>query len=290
MKKIFPILFSFLCALSIFLSGCVEIVEGQPTTTIYLNNIPAYSGSPYVAINDNIPFFTDEDYTTDPFETYAALDSLGRCVEAFACIGTDLMPTEERGNISQINPSGWQSVWYDNVDGKSLYNRCHLIGFQLSGENANERNLITGTRYLNVRGMLPFENMVADFVKETGYHVLYRVTPIFDGNDLVARGVLMEGLSMEDDGDGLCFNVFAYNVQPGITIDYATGDSVLDAGTENQSTGVEVNYVLNINNHKFHYPFCPFVLQMSEKNKQEYHGIRDKLIKQGYKPCGQCNP
>lgn len=190
-----------------------------------LEDIPAFSEDAYIAVNDNVPFFTEEDMTTQSYEYYSALDYLERCGVTMACIGIDLMPTEDRGEIGSVKPSGWQSVKYDIVDGKYLYNRCHLIGFQLAGENANRQNLITGTRYLNIEGMLPFENMVADYVKETENHVLYRVTPIFEGENLVASGVLMEGWSVEDEGDGICFCIYAYNAQPGITIDYATGDS-----------------------------------------------------------------
>ncbi len=190
-------------------------------------DIPEYSGDPYVVLNNNLPDFTEEDKTTASFEIYGELDSLGRCTTAYANVGYDLMPTEKRGNISSVKPTGWHSVQYDHVDGKSLYNRCHLIGFQLTGENANKKNLITGTRYLNVEGMLPFENMIADYVKETNNHVLYRVTPVFQKDYLVADGVQMEAWSVEDDGEGICFHVFAYNVQPGVSIDYATGESWL---------------------------------------------------------------
>lgn len=186
-----------------------------------------YSGEPYVTIAHNQPDFPKEDFTEVSFEEYSDLDELGRCGAAYANIGQDLMPTQKRGDISRVKPTGWRSVKYDIVDGKHLYNRCHLIGYQLTAENANEKNLITGTRYMNVDGMLPFENMVADYIKETDNHVLYRVTPIFDGNDLVAQGVQMEACSVEDDGEGICFNVFVYNVQPGIEIDYATGESWL---------------------------------------------------------------
>ena len=188
--------------------------------------VPAYSGTPYVEIHDNKPFFTEEDMTTNSFEKYAPLDLLGRCGTAFANIGKDIMPTEERGPIGMVKPSGWHTVKYpDIIDDLYLYNRCHLIGYQLSGENANEKNLITGTRYMNVEGMLPFENKVAQYVKDTGNHVLYRVTPRFTGNNLVADGVLMEAYSVEDSGEGLQFCVFVYNVQPGIEIDYVTGKS-----------------------------------------------------------------
>lgn len=192
-----------------------------------VQDIPAFSGEPYVVINNNVPEFTEDDLVTKSYEYYSELDYLGRCGYVMACIGTDLMPAEERGSIGQVKPTGWQTVKYDSVDGKYLYNRCHLIGYQLSGENANEQNLITGTRYLNVEGMLPFENMVADYVKETGNHVLYRVTPIFDGTNRVARGVQLEAMSVEDNGAGICFHVYVYNNQPGIEIDYATGESWL---------------------------------------------------------------
>ena len=190
-----------------------------------IEEIPEFSGAAYVAVNGNMPFFLPEEITEDSFEYYAELDQLGRCGVTMACIGIDIMPTEDRGEIGSVKPTGWQSVKYDCVEGKYLYNRCHLIGFQLAGENANKRNLITGTRYLNIEGMLPFENLVADYVQETKNHVLYRVTPLFDGDNLVAHGVLMEGYSVEDEGEGVCFCVYAYNVQPGIIIDYTTGES-----------------------------------------------------------------
>ena len=190
-----------------------------------VEEIPEFSGEPYVAVNGNVPFFMPEEITDESYEYYSELDELGRCGVTMACIGIDIMPTEERGEIGSVKPTGWQSVKYDIVDGKYLYNRCHLIGFQLAGENANKCNLITGTRYLNIEGMLPFENLVADYVQETENHVLYRVTPIFEGDNLVAHGVLMEGYSVEDEGEGVCFCVYAYNAQPGIIIDYQTGDS-----------------------------------------------------------------
>lgn len=206
-------------------------VSGQGESFVFhLEDIPEYSGQPYIVLNNNIPGFTEDEMTTASFEIYGDLDELGRCSIAFANVGRDLMPTEKRGSISSVKPTGWHSVQYDGVDGKSLYNRCHLIGFQLTGENANKKNLITGTRYLNVDGMLPFEDMVADYVKETDNHVLYRVTPIFQDDYLVAHGVEMEAWSVEDNGEGVCFHIFAYNVQPGIGIDYATGESWLEDG------------------------------------------------------------
>lgn len=283
-----------------------ETAEG----TVDLSSLPAYAGEAYVAVNDNQPYFSAEErQNTEAFETYSPLDSLGRCGVAWANICQELMPTEERGEIGQVKPSGWHTVKYDCVDGKYLYNRCHLIGFQLAGENANEQNLITGTRYLNIEGMLPFENLVADYVQETGNHVLYRVTPVFDGDNLVAGGVLMEGWSVEDGGQGVCFCVYAYNVQPGVEIDYATGDSwetgeapaesqpeeetpseaQLAQGDSTESSG-EMEYVLNTNTHKFHYPDCSSVSRMSDTNRQDFVGTREELIAQGYEPCGNCNP
>lgn len=198
---------------------------GERTYSDSVQDVPEFSSDVYVVINNNTPEFSESDYTTTSYEFYSELDSLGRCGYAMACIGQDLMPEEARESISSVYPSGWDNNPYDFVDGGYLYNRCHLIGFQLTGENANERNLITGTRYMNVEGMLPFENMVADYVKETGNHVLYRVTPIFDGDNLVARGVQMEAWSVEDSGEGICFHVYCYNNQPGVTIDYATGEN-----------------------------------------------------------------
>lgn len=208
-----------------------SLTEESGQNGFSLDNIPAFTDQAYVALEENRPAFTEEEITATAFEQYAPLDTLGRCGTALASVGQELMPTEDRGSIGSVKPSGWQTVKYDIVDGKYLYNRCHLIGFQLTGENANERNLITGTRYLNIKGMLPFENQVADYVKETGNHVMYRVTPIFQGDELVARGVEMEGYSVEDEGDGISFHIFAYNCQPGIVIDYATGDSHLDEGS-----------------------------------------------------------
>ena len=227
--------------LSLMLVGCeaddtslnnslLGAVKGSTTTTdSSVNNIPEYSGEDFVALNNNVPNFDEKDKTTTSFETYSPLDSLGRCGEAYANIGRDLMPTQKRGDISSVKPSGWLNKKYDTslVDGGYIYNRCHLIGHQIAGEDANERNLITGTRYFNVDGMLPFENMIADYVKETNNHVLFRVTPVYDGDNLVAKGVQMEAYSVEDDGEGVMFNVFVYNVQPGIEIDYATGESWL---------------------------------------------------------------
>ena len=197
------------------------------TTSFDLNTIPEFTNEPYIVLNNNQPEFSDEDFNKKSFEEYSKLDYLGRCGTAFAKVGIETMPTEERGEIGMVKPSGWKTIKYDNIDGKYLYNRCHLIGYQLTGENANEENLITGTRYMNVEGMLPFENMVAEYVRETKNHVLYKVTPIFEDENLVANGVQIEAKSIEDNGEGICFNVYVYNNQPGIKIDYANGDSSL---------------------------------------------------------------
>ena len=301
-------------------TSATDVPTGEGTSAFSLREIPAYSGTPYTEVNGNQPYFTEEELTTQSFETYSELDSLGRCGVAYANVGQDLMPTEPRGEIGAVKPSGWHLVKYDNVDGKYLYNRCHLIAYMLAAENANPQNLITGTRYLNVQGMLPFETKVCDYVKNTGNHVLYRVTPIFDGDNLLADGVLMEAYSVEDAGEGICFCVFAYNVQPGIGIDYATGDNWAESSGTYQSTEASVaeetpapqpetdtavqitpelsapqetqqtTYVLNTNTMKFHYPTCSSVDDMKEKNKQIYTGSRDEVINMGYVPCKRCNP
>ncbi len=252
-----------------------------------LDTIPEYSGEAYVAINGNEPVFTEDDLTTKAYEFYSELDHLGRCGVTVACLGEELMPTEDRESISHVKPSGWVQGQYDFVDGNSLYNRCHLIGFQLAGENANEKNLITGTRYMNTIGMLPFENMVADYIKETDNHVMYRVTPIYDGDNLVASGVQMEGYSVEDEGEGIYFNVYAYNVQPGVEIDYATGEN---QAAVTEETGEIQDFILNTSSKKFHLPDCSGLNQTKEKNKQEYEGTREMLLAQGYEPCKSCNP
>ena len=255
------------------------------------SKVPTYSGSKFVAINGNVPYFKNEEYTTTSYERYSVLDSLGRCGVAMACVGRDLMPTIPRGDISEVKPSGWVQASYDIVDGKYLYNRSHLIGWQLSGEDANNKNLITGTRSFNQLGMLPFENMIADYVKETNNHVLYRVTPVFVGNELVARGVLMEAWSVEDNGDGVCFNVFVYNVEPGIIINYATGSSRLEGGDSQPEESPVCDYVANKgSSKKFHCPDCTWVSKMNESNKEYYTATREEMIAMGYSPCGTCNP
>lgn len=317
-----PIVF----VLSLLLSGCA--LPMPSSSMVSMDDLPAYSDSAYVEIDGNQPFFTDADkQETGSFEEYSDLDYLGRCGTAYANVGQDLMPAdgEKRGSIGQVKPTGWHTVKYDCVDGKYLYNRCHLIGWQLTAENANKQNLITGTRYLNIEGMLPFENMVADYVKETGNHVLYRVTPVFEGSNLVASGVQMEAWSVEDRGEGIEFNVFCYNVQPGITIDYATGESHEDGtnttassasnNTSSSSTQTttapaavaETNqataqqdassptssgstFILNTNSKKFHTPSCSSIKRMKDSNKKEFSGSRDEVIAQGYEPCKKCNP
>lgn len=272
------------------------VTDGQSASGATLDNIPAYSGTPYVVIDNNEPDFTEDELTDQSYESYSDLDALGRCGVAESSIGKDLMPTEKRGKIGQVKPSGWQTIKFDNVDGKYLYNRCHLIGYQLTAENANEKNLITGTRYMNVDGMLPFENMVADYIKETDNHVMYRVTPVFEGDNLVASGVLMEAESVEDHGEGIKFNVYVYNVQPGITIDYATGKANLSNADASVSTGntsanaAEKTYVLNENTKKFHTPECSGAEDIKEENKKSFTGSREELIKEGYSPCGRCKP
>jgi len=300
----------FIClftVLSLLFTGCAYLEDitgslgGDPTPppTVSLDSIPEFDGkTPYVIINDNNPFFENE-ATDKSYETFGELDSLGRCTAAIACIDDDLMPTEDRESIGHIKPSGWQSVKYDIVDGKYLYNRCHLIGFQLTGENDNEKNLITGTRYMNVEGMLPFENMVTDYVKETENRVLYRVTPMYDGPSLVASGVLMEAKSIGDDG--ILFCVYVYNAQPGIVIDYATGGSRLSTDPPKEDSGEsgenaqegsaeEKSYILNTSSKKFHDTDCGGAASIAEANRKEYTGARQSLIDDGYSPCGICKP
>ena len=299
--------------------------ENRPVTddgVLSYRDVPAFEGNPYVYVNDGEPVFTDEQRAAEPgYEHYDELDELGRCTAAFAVVGPETQPTEKRGSIGEVRPSGWQMAKYDFVEGKYLFNRCHLLGYQLTGENANERNLITGTRYLNVQGMLPFENAVADYVDATGNHVLMAVTPVFEGSELVARGVHMMAESVEDGGEGVAFNVFCYNVQPGVVIDYGTGASMLEedatplpdvsgaesapdaasegAGareaSEKGATGSDegkgvAEYVLNTNSRKFHLPSCSSVGQMSPKNREDVEGTRENLIANGYDPCKRCNP
>ncbi len=299
MKKIFKKIsvFFLLCMFMLILAGCEDKEAGSGGTTdvitedtyseFDIKDIPPYSGSTYVEVNNNVPFFTDDEMTTVSYESYSELDYLGRCGVAMACIGVDIMPTEERGEIWHIKPTGWHSIRYPElIEDESLYNRSHLIAFQLAAENDNEKNLITGTDYMN-EGMIPFEIEVGNYVRDTGNHVMYRVTPIFEGENLVASGVLMEAKSVEDNGKAICFNVYCYNVQPGIGIDYATGDSWIDDG---QGGAKEADYVLNTNSRKFHYPDCESVTEMNQNNRKDYAGTREELLDMGYEPCGTCRP
>ncbi len=303
MKKNFTKIVSLLLAV-LMLTACSEyktveqtVSKEKETVTQYTeiansistDDIQPYTYYPYTTINNNVPEFETDDYT-ESFEKYGELDSLGRCTTCFANIGTDLMPTEERGAIGSVKPTGWHIAKYNNIDGKYLYNRCHLIGYQLTAENANPNNLITGTRYLNIEGMLPFENKVAKYIKTTNNHVLYRVTPVFKDDELVARGVQMEAYSIEDNGKGIQFNVYCYNVQPGIEIDYSTGESkAVDSETET-SNDEKQTYIVNLNTKKFHTEDCPAVQKIKSDNKKSYTGYRDNLVNNGYEPCGQCKP
>jgi len=328
MKYIKSLLLSLLLLFT--LTGCPDFLSVLPvepsSPPVTLETLPLFSGESYVVLMDNQPSFTKEELSSSLFESYSELDPLGRCGRAFALVGKETMPTEERGPIGMIKPSGWQTVRYNGiVDGNYLYNRCHLIGYQLTSENDNERNLITGTRYLNIEGMLPFENMVAAYVENTGNHVLYRVTPIFTDTNLLADGVVMEAYSVEDDGEGICFHIFAYNVQPGIVIDYATGESHLGGEAPSLSPAVpivppaeelpadppvseeeqsppleseendgtdesEYTYILNKKSLKIHLPSCDGVQSMSEKNKVYFSGTKEEALAQGYSPCGSCKP
>ena len=255
---------------------------------IDLNTIPAWDGQPCFVIDDNTPGFTELDLTTDAFERYSALDSLGRCGSAYACASEALLADEDRGSLASITPSGWVNRQYDFIDGKYLYNRCHLLGFQLTGNSASKRNLITGTRYLNIQGMLPFENQVADHVKDNSHHVLYRVTPLFRENDLVCRGVQMEAYCVECGNDApFMFHVFCYNVQPGVLIDYETGESTF---SEIGLNSEKKTYVLNTSSKKFHDPDCSNAANISDKNRDKVKITREELIYRGYEPCGVCKP
>lgn len=283
-----------------------------------INNVPEYTGSTYIEVCGNIPSFYETDYTAEAFEDYSELDSLGRCGRAYACLGRETMPEGEREPVGSIKPTGWHTVKYEFIEGKYLYNRCHLIAYQLSAENANIKNLITGTRYLNIGGMLSFEKKVIRYIENTGNHVLYRVTPIFVGDNLVASGVQMEAFSVEDKGEGICFNVFVYNVQPGVEIDYLTGESRLSKeyesslenslnstyGDSTSQPGITqgaveestedifagADFIINTSSLKFHKPDCESVKEMSNRNKKAFNGSREELIELGYIPCKVCNP
>lgn len=269
--------------------------------------IPTYSGIEVVQINNNIPDFRSADISTDDYVQFSELDILGRCGVAEGCIGPALLATEERGSIGMIKPSGWHTVKYDFIDGKYLYNRCHLIAYELCGVNNDERNLITGTRYFNIDGMLNIENQVCRYIRTSGNHVWYRVTPWYDGNNLVSNGVQIEACSAEDNGDGICLNVFCFNIQPGVVIDYLSGESyaetpsdsqpnreitrnVVEPETEIFTPSDGVTYVLNTNTMRFHLPNCQSVQEMKASNRKEFFGAREELTENGYVPCGRCNP
>ena len=284
-------------------------------------DLPVYTGDPFIPLNDNKPLFTDQDIQSIKNVEYSDLDELGRCGPAVGLIGLNTIPAEERGQIGMIKPTGWHTVRYDDrIEDRYLYNRCHLIGYQLAGTNADPRNLITGTRYLNMTSMLPFENAIMQYITDTGNHVIYRVTPVFDKDNLVASGVFLEAYSVEDEGHGIQFFMYLFNVQPGVIIDYKTGDSQKDetyavssaideeyivfipeqdadpADTDkittsrNEMTDEEITYVLNINTMRFHDPSCPSVNDIKPKNIAYTADTREELIELGYIPCGRCNP
>ncbi len=307
-NRIYASLLALCIAMSSFLFWSVQ--------THAEDEIPIYTGSASVELDKNVPGFTADEITTSSFESYGKLDKLGRVTTAYACIGQDLMPTEERQSIGDVRPTGWKQNKYPGLvdsDPPYLYNRCHMIGFQLTGENANEKNLVTGTRYMNVDGMLPYENEVASYIHKTGNHVMYRVTPVFTGKNLLCDGVQIEAYSVEDKGKGVSFNVFCYNVQPGVTIDYKDGSNKADPNHKkvvsadefvitggNTGTSVdrsaplqtdrEATYILNKNSKKFHLPTCDSVTDMKEKNKEYSTKTREEMIADGYDPCKRCNP
>lgn len=271
------------CGGDLKMAVSADVSESAPEI-ISPADVPEYAGIPYVEINGNEPGFSEKELSEESFEEYGELDDLGRCGMVCASVGEDLMPDEKRGKIGQVRPTGWHTVKYDNVDGKYLYNRCHLIGYQLSGENANEKNLITGTRYMNVEGMLPFENMVADYVKETDNHVMYRVVPVFEGNNLLASGVQMEAMSVEDGGEGISYNVYVYNVQPGIDIDYATGES--SPGGENgvKGQGKETEEIRGNSRSKiYHCPGQADYEEMKESRHLVIFGSEQEAEEAGYR-------
>lgn len=301
MKRTLKLLLALLLMLSMLLCSSCSLLDllNPPPPPSYdgVENVPPFDGkTPFVILNEGIPYFDPSEYTAACFEEYADLDRLGRCGVTFACVGTDIMPTEDRESISSVKPSGWQSETYEHIKGKYLYNRCHLIGHQLTGENANERNLITGTRFLNIDGMLPFENLVADHVRELEHHVLYRVTPIFHDKNLVANGVVMEGYCIECAGEEAVFCIYAYNCQPGVEIDYKTGMGRLsgtpapEGGDENTGDEITVTYIINVSSKRFHKPTCAGAVSMKESNRLESTATRDELIAQQYIPCGTCKP
>ena len=256
-------------------------------------DIPAYEGTPVAEINDNVPFFKKSDLTNIPSIHLSKQDSRGRCRQAFACLGPETMADGERGSVGMIRPTGWHTVKYDSIEGGYLFHRCHLLMWKASSVLDDSRNLITGTQYMNTQGMMPYEYQLVDLIEKNGFHVLYRVTPVFEGRNLLASGVLMEALSVEDSGEGLRFCIFAYNVQPGIGINYATGESWKD--TEENMNGRSsdkdvMEYILNTHSKKFHSPECPSVNKMKSCNRKRVKTSRKRLLARGYTPCGSCNP
>lgn len=302
MKKRLLSLIMVLCIM-FSVAGCVDVESGNKSwgqnesiTEININQLPEFSGKPYVVVNDNMPGFSQEDLTDESFYYLSNLDRLGRCGACYGVFGPETIARGDRGSIGMVKPSGWQTARYDCVEGNYLYNRSHLLMWKMSGILDDERNLITGTRFMNVDGMLPFEEMVVDYIYETDNHVMYRVTPIFVKNELVARGVQMEAMSVEDNGADICFNIYVYNNQPGVVIDYATGKSWRDRGQsqdkdKNQQDSSNVSkstYVLNVNSKKYHTEDCNGVKSMNKENRKTYRGSAADLEKQGYEPCGNC--
>ena len=295
-NKRYTSILALLLAILLLFTACADGNQGGSSSPA---DIPSGGNatSPYAVVNDNVPYFEDSEITDEAFESYSELDALGRCGVAFACIGVETMPTEDRDfSLSSVTPSGWEYNGKSNkntyptsiVPGGYIYNRCHLIGFQLTAETTNRKNLITGTKYLNIEGMLPFENMVADFIKETGYHVMYRATPIYEEYNLLASGVMIEAYSVEDSGEGICFCIYAYNVQPGIEIDYFTGENKL-SGDVSPEDAVETTrkYVINTDSGKVHLEECHYAKSLKEENRAEFEGTLTELLAE-YPECTQC--
>ena len=289
---------ALLLGIILFFTACADTGTAQGGTP-QIPDTPSGDNAtaPYTVINGNVPYFENSEITREAFESYSDLDALGRCGVAFACIGVETMPTADRDfSLSSVTPSGWEHEGKSNnntyptsiVPGGYIYNRCHLIGFQLTAETTNRKNLITGTKYLNIEGMLPFENMVADFIKETGYHVMYRATPRYEGYNLVASGVMLEAYSVEDEGDGISFCIYAYNIQPGVEIDYFTGENRLsdDVSTEDVTETVRI-YVINTESGKVHLEDCHYAKSLKEDRRAEFEGTLTELITE-YPECTQC--
>ena len=283
MKRVIIRLVSYFLCFIISFGLCFNVDAKQHN--IKNGNAPSFSGNSFTILNDNIPVFASDDFNTKVFEHYSELDYLGRCGVAYANLGIELMPFKKRTAIGMIKPTGWHTIRYDNIEQNYLYNRCHLIGYQLAGENANIKNLLTGTRFMNVMGMLPFENLVANYIRKTHNHVLYRVTPLFTGTNLLANGVQMEAMSIEDYGKGIMFNVYVYNSQPGIVIDYATGKS-------ERGTGLITNsgyYILNVRTGVFHTVKCDSLTGLKVRNMMKYNGSKSDLVMLKFKSCSRCS-